>query len=109
MTSEEGAKRYSDDCIVTSGYFGETRYAGKISILHIDGNHTQNAVKIDIDSWGAFVVDGGWIVFDDYMWPYGDGPKKVGDDFVNANQFRIATAFVMGGALFIQILQSRGG
>lgn len=109
MTSAEGAKRYSDERIVTSGHFGETQYAGKISILHIDGNHAYNAVKTDIDSWVGFVVDGGWIIFDDYMWPYGDGPKKVGDDFVDANQSRIATAFVMGGALFIQIWQNRGG
>lgn len=103
MVSEDGARCYSEDRIVRSEYFGETHYAGRISILHIDGNHSYDTVKADIDSWGKFVVDGGWIIFDDYMWAYGDGPKKVGDDFVYANQSRIANAFTMGGALFIQL------
>jgi hypothetical protein len=104
MTSEEGAIRYFDEPLVTSTHFGETRYAGKISILHIDGNHAYDSVKLDINSWGRFVIDGGWIIFDDYLWPYGDGPQKVGDDFLEANLKRIITAFVMGGALFIQII-----
>ncbi|HSH97729.1 MAG: class I SAM-dependent methyltransferase [Methylophilaceae bacterium] len=108
MASEDGARSYSDDRVVRSEYFGETRYAGKISILHIDGNHAYEAVKADIDSWGGFVVDGGWIIFDDYMWPYGDGPKKIGDDFIDVNQSRIANAFTMGGALFIQLMLSNG-
>lgn len=107
MTSSEGSKLYSDVHVVSSAHFGETLYTGKISILHIDGNHTYDAVQTDIDAWGGFVVDGGWIIFDDYRWPYGEGPKKVGDEFVEENLSRISTAFVMGGALFIQISQSR--
>lgn len=103
MTSLEGSKLYSDVYVVSSAHFGETRYTGKISILHIDGNHAYNAVQTDIDAWGGFVVEGGWIIFDDYRWPYGEGPKKVGDEFVEGNQSIIATAFVMGGALFVQI------
>ena len=46
------------------------------------------------------MADGGWVIFDDYLWPYGDGPKKVGDDFVDANQSKIASAFTMGGGAF---------
>lgn len=103
MTSEEGALYYSENPVISSRHFGETSYVGKISILHIDGNHAYDAVNTDIESWGRYVVDGGWIIFDDYMWPYGDGPKKVGDAFINSNESRISTSFVMGGALFIQI------
>ena len=40
MITADGAKRYSDERIVTSRYFGETWYADKISNLHIDSNHT---------------------------------------------------------------------
>jgi hypothetical protein len=104
IASAEGSKHYASARVITSEHFGETRYVGKIAILHIDGNHAYDAVKTDIDSWSSFVADGGWIIFDDYRWPYGDGPKKVGDDFVDANQSKIATAFSMGGALFIQLM-----
>lgn len=103
MTSKEGAQHYSTERIITTELFGETQYSGHISILHIDGNHEYEAVKKDIQSWGHFMVDGGWIIFDDYLWPYGDGPKKTGDDFVDVNQSKITAAFVMGGALFIQL------
>ena len=103
MTSAEGAQRYADECIISSEHFGETRYAGKIAILHIDGNHAFDAVKTDIDSWSGFVVEGGWIIFDDYLWPYGDGPKRVGDEFLKTEASLIETAFVMGGALFIRL------
>jgi hypothetical protein len=108
-TSEEGALYYSENTLIYSEFFGETKYIGKISILHIDGNHSYNAVNSDIELWGKHVLDGGWIIFDDYMWPYGDGPKKVGDSFINLNQFRISNTFVMGGALFVQIRHNHLG
>ena len=103
MPSAEGSKYYADERVVRSEYFGSTQYTGKIAILHIDGNHADDAVQTDINSWSGFVADGGWIIFDDYMWPYGEGPKKVGDEFLDSNQSKIATAFVIGGALFIQL------
>jgi hypothetical protein len=103
MTSVDAAKYYKDNQSISTEAFGKTEYSGRIAILHIDGNHAYEAVKADISSWGRFVTEGGWIVFDDYIWPYGDGPKKVGDDFLESNRSRIATAFVMGTALFVQL------
>lgn len=103
MTSAEGAQYYASEPVIVSDHFGETSYRGKIAILHIDGNHTYDAVKTDIDAWSGFVVDGGWIVFDDYLWPYGDGPQRVGNEFLATQYNRIETAFVMGGALFIRL------
>lgn len=103
MTSAEAALRYAEERVIISEYFGETQYAGKISILHIDGNHAYEAVKADIAAWGGFVTAGGWIIFDDYMWPYGDGPRIAGDAFLEIEGGRVETAFVMGGALFIRL------
>lgn len=103
MTSVEAAKHYQDKQTISTEAFGKTEYSGRISILHIDGNHAYAAVKADIASWGRFVTAGGWVIFDDYIWPYGDGPKKVGDEFLENNRSRVATAFVMGTALFIQL------
>lgn len=101
--SVQAAKNYKSSRVVSTDVFGTTEYAGKISILHIDGNHAYDAAKADVESWEEFVVDGGWIIIDDYIWPYGDGPKRVGDEFLAMNHSRIATAFVMGTALFIQL------
>lgn len=103
MPSTDAAKHYHEHRNATTTSFGTTNYCGRIAILHIDGNHSYNAVKADIESWGKFVVDRGWIIFDDYIWPYGDGPQRAGDEFLAENKDRIDVAFVMGSALFIQL------
>jgi hypothetical protein len=103
MPSTEGAKYYSNYKSVTTDSFGSTDYCGEIAILHIDGNHSYEAAKADIEAWTGYVVAGGWIIIDDYVWPYGDGPKRVGDEYLVENYCRICTAFVMGTALFIQL------
>lgn len=107
MTSVDGAAYYAGSRSVSTEAFGKTEYAGSISMLHIDGNHAYTAVKADIESWQPFMSEGGWIVFDDYIWAFGDGPQRAGDEFLESNRPGIATAFVMGTALFIQ-LSSRG-
>lgn len=38
-----------------------------IGLLFVDGNHTESAVQADVDAWGAFLVDGGFIAFDDAL------------------------------------------
>lgn len=103
MTSVDGALNYGNNRAVRTEAFGTTEYTGRISILHIDGNHSYEAVKADIDSWHGFMADGGWIIFDDYIWPFGDGPKRVGDAYLNDNRSKITNAFVMGTALFLQL------
>ena len=47
MPSVEGAAHYRKNRNITTGAFGETNYVGKISVLHIDGNHALKAVKED--------------------------------------------------------------
>lgn len=103
MRSIDGAKIYRKQHSVTTTSFGTTHYCGRIAILHIDGNHSYDAVKIDIESWGEFVVAGGWIIFDDYIWPYGNGPQLVGDEFLLKYFNYIEVVFVMGSALCIQL------
>lgn len=103
MPSTDGAKHYRDRLSVATASFGTTNYRGHIAILHIDGNHSYAAAKADILSWSGFVVEGGWIIIDDYIWPYGDGPQRTANEFLAENQDRIAVAFVMGSALFLQL------
>jgi hypothetical protein len=40
---------------------------------------------------------------DDYDWDWGDGPRRVTDEFLAAEAARIRLSFVRGGAMFIQL------
>jgi Methyltransferase domain len=101
--SEGAAEVYAVERCFTSGDFGRTDYAGEIALLHIDGNHALGAVRADIRAWTPFVRPGGWIVFDDYRWPFGDGPRVAADQFLTESSDGLASAFVAGGALFAQL------
>lgn len=103
IPSTDGAKYYREHRSVTTTPFGTTNYGGRIAILHIDGNHSYAAAKADIAAWSGFVADGGWIIVDDYVWPYGDGPQRAGDEFMAENRDKIDVAFVMGSALFLHL------
>ena len=104
LPSVAAAESYRSTTVVESAEFGTTRYSGKIAMLHVDGNHSYENAKADVEAWAPLVTQGGWIIIDDYRWPFGDGPQRVGDDFLRINEASISTAYVMGGALFIQIM-----
>ena len=79
------AENYQSTTVVNSAEFGTTMYVGKIAILHVDGNHSYENAKADVDAWATLVIRGGWIVIDDYRWPFGDGPRRVGDKYLFDN------------------------
>lgn len=103
MPSIDGCHHYQTHKNATNSTFGSTDYSGKIAILHIDGNHKYEAAKADIEAWTPHVTAGGWVIIDDYVWPYGDGPQRAGDEYLAANFKNVSSAFVMGTALFIQL------
>ena len=103
LPSTQAVHHYSTQHEVTTASFGTTVYCGKIAILHVDGNHSYDAVRDDVAAWSGHVAKGGWIIIDDYVWPYGDGPQRVGDELLNENKNRLSCAFVMGTALFLQL------
>jgi predicted O-methyltransferase YrrM len=100
MASVEAAARYRSGLRVRNREFGSTRYRGSIALLHIDGNHQYEAARADIEAWAPRVAPGGWIVVDDYVWPFGDGPRRAADEFLSAHEEAWMDAFVAGGALF---------
>jgi hypothetical protein len=83
--------------------FGNVSYSKKISLLHIDGNHGFEAVKSDVEKWCPLVIPGGWIIFDDYNWSYGEGPTTVVDNYLQTHLHRLETAFFSGGAMFVKL------
>lgn len=91
--------------VVVNDELGETNYVGKIALLHIDGHHDYAYVKQDIADWSPKIVDGGWLVIDDYDWIFGDGPNLAAKEFVMEHSLRIQRNFVAGGALFLQLGQ----
>jgi cephalosporin hydroxylase len=103
LPSVQASVEYRRSPNVASPSFGETRYAGRIAVLHVDGNHSYESARADIAAWSDLVLPGGWIVIDDYVWPYGDGPRRVGDEFLAEASQRLEVSFVMGSALFIRI------
>ncbi len=105
MPSVQASTYYQANSEIHSSEFGRVRYLGRISLLHIDGNHSYENAKADVAAWCDLVVPGGWVVIDDYNWPFGDGPQRVGNEYLADNYERISTAFVMGGALFVQLAQ----
>jgi predicted O-methyltransferase YrrM len=108
LPSVAAAMEYRHRREVTTSAFGQTTYAGCIAVLHVDGNHSYENARADVDAWTDLVAPGGWIVIDDYIWPYGDGPQRVGDEFLAANLDRIELAFVMGSALFVRLSPPSG-
>jgi hypothetical protein len=103
MPSTEAVRVYQNIQEINSPEFGSVRFDGRISILHVDGNHAYEAAKADIEAWAGFVEEDGWIIIDDYVWPFGDGPKRVGEEFKSLHASKIKKSFVMGSALFIQM------
>jgi len=102
-TSPDAHAFYEKARTITSPEFGTTTFAGRIAVLHIDGNHDEAAVETDFRLWSSHVVPGGWIIFDDYHWPHGDGPRRVADRTLDFYGDRIQRHFVGGGAMFMQI------
>ncbi len=101
--SADAAKHYRPGAVIRSETFGETRYSGQIAVLHIDGNHAFEHAETDARLWTPLMAPGGIVIFDDYVWAFGDGPKRVGDAYIAANADRIAFSFVMGTALFVKL------
>jgi len=103
MTSAAAREHYGQGRTVASREFGETALAGAIALLHLDGNHDEAAVAEDFALWGPLVAPGGWIVFDDYNWPHGDGPRKVADRAIAGYGARVRRRFLAGGAMFVNL------
>lgn len=103
LTSAEAAALYVGEREVRSAEFGTMQTTGSIAVLHLDGNHDEAAVAQDFALWGRHVLPGGWIIFDDYHWPHGEGPKRVADRALADYGTRAQRHFVAGGAMFIQL------
>ncbi|WP_420430176.1 class I SAM-dependent methyltransferase [Kordiimonas sp.] len=95
--------KYAENLRIKTVEFGETQYAGRIALLHIDGNHDQKIVSQDLRNWCPHLTQNGWLVIDDYVHAWGQGPRIVADAFLSEHRDDILQSFVSGSALFIQM------
>jgi len=71
------------DLIIGTSWENHERFEeGSIDLLHIDGDHSYDGVRKDIDLFWPKMKKGGTVVFDDYNWP---SVSKAVDDFVREN------------------------
>jgi MMP 1-O-methyltransferase len=61
----------------------------RVSLLHIDGGHTYDAVKGDIDNYIPRLQQGGIVIFDDYDSSHPDVMKAV-DELIHSGDFEVA-------------------
>jgi hypothetical protein len=102
LPSKEAHVIWRRDRCVRTPHFGEVHYTGAISVLHIDANHDLSQVQEDCGLWLPYLVPGGWLILDDYIWFHGDGPRQVGDRLLADEWHRIQRAFVCDKALFVK-------
>lgn len=102
LESSKGFEIFRKNHTVVSHTFGRVEYQGRISVIHIDGNHDYVKVKQDCELWLLLLAKDGWLILDDYLWAHGDGPRRVGDALLEKRSQEIERAFVCGKALFVK-------
>ena len=105
LPSADAFPKYASKQHLSDADFPGFTPCGRIAVIHIDGNHDYASVKQDIDLWGTRLAPGAWIIFDDYVWLHGNGPKRVADDFLGRNIHNISVAFCCGKAIFCKLAQ----
>lgn len=86
--------------VLHSPELGSVPLARQLGLLHIDGNHRYDFVRKDVETWSPYLAPGGWLLLDDYVWAFGDGPRRVGDELLASPRYD--SAFVSGDTLFMR-------
>jgi cephalosporin hydroxylase len=103
MPAAAAATQYHATRQLGEAPFGPVQTQGRIALLHIDGNHELAKVQADLALWTPHLLPDAWLVVDDYVWHYGDGPKLATDAWLANNQARVAEQWVADRAMFIRI------
>ena len=74
----------------TSGESSKMFDDNSISILHIDGDHSYNGVKSDMNNFWSKIKSGGIIINDDYTWGC---CKKAIQEFVQNHESEISSSY----------------
>lgn len=58
----------------------------EIAMMNIDGDHTYEGVKADLEHWMSYVKQGGYVVLHDYLMPE-FGVKQAVDELLQTGEF----------------------
>ena len=97
----DAASRYGAGLLVATEAFGETRYEGRIALLHLADDGADTDAERDLALWRPHVIPAGWIVFDD--WAFASGVRRAADAFIALDEVHIAARFRAGPGLFVQL------
>ncbi|MBP7253294.1 MAG: class I SAM-dependent methyltransferase [Alphaproteobacteria bacterium] len=103
QTSAEAYQHYASQRLMGTQPLGPIQTAGRIGVLHVDGNHTEEKATEDLALWTPHLVPGAWVIVDDYLWDYGDGPRLAIDAWLKQNASRVAEHFVVDKAKFVKM------
>ena len=73
-------KGYSNDVISKFDQIND------VGMIFIDGDHSYDGCKSDLDSYSSILVKGGYLVMHDYNCPQHNGVKKAMDEFLLKNE-----------------------
>lgn len=79
---------------------GVTNLNDGFILMHIDGNHSYENVKKDVELWTPFLKKDGWLLLDDYQWAFGDGPFLYGNELIKSGIYK--NHYVNGDTLYLQ-------
>lgn len=103
QTSASAYQDYAAERMMGASPLGPVKTRGRISVLHVDGNHTEEKAVEDLALWTAHLVPGAWLIVDDYLWDYGDGPRLATDAWLKNNAARVVESFVVDKVMFIRM------
>lgn len=103
QTSAAAYQDYAAQRMMGAAPLGPIKTSGRIGVLHVDGNHTEEKAAEDLALWTQHLVPGAWVIVDDYLWDYGDGPRLATDAWLKQNAARVAENFVVDKAMFIKM------
>jgi hypothetical protein len=103
QTSAAAYEDYAARRPMGSAPLGPVKTTGRIGVLHVDGNHTEEKAAEDLALWTQHLAPGAWMIIDDYLWDYGDGPRLAMDSWLKSNQARVADHFIVDKAMFVKV------
>lgn len=60
-----------------------------VDIVHIDGNHSEEAANLDVKKWVPLVKKGGLVIFDDVGWGTSLGTNRSAVDWLDQNCIKL--------------------
>jgi hypothetical protein len=78
---------YSKAITLVQGFSAETgrNWSGPpVGLLYVDGDHSYEGVRADVDAWAPHLAPGATIVFDDYVSGFADTVIKAVEELVTA-------------------------